>query len=293
LRYLQDKHSIAPAAACISDLDVPVVLAFLDYLEKERRNSIRSRNQRLAAIRSFFRLVALTDPASVGQSSRILAIPNKRTERLLVKALTRDEMEAIIAAPDMNDWNGRRDYALLLTLYNTGARVSEIITLNKASIVFGSSTFVHIHGKGRKERTIPLWTRTAAALRSWFAEPRSAAAAVAFPNSAGLHLSRNGVDYVLKQAVNQAAVNCPSLRRKHVTPHTVRHSTASHLLQSGVDMSVIALWLGHERLETTHIYVETDLASKQRALDKLPSADPRDSGRLELSDEVMAFLATL
>jgi integrase/recombinase XerD len=293
LRYLQDKHLIAPVAARVADLDVPVVLAFLDYLEQDRQNCIRSRNQRLAAIRSFFRLVALRDPSSVSQSSRILAIPNKRTDRMLVKALTCEEMEAIVAAPDVHRWSGRRDYALLLTLYNTGARVSEIIRLEKTNIVFGASTFVQIHGKGRKERTIPIWPRTASSLRHWFAEPRSSTTSVAFPNSTGKHLSRNGFDYILQQAVTQAVTACPTLAQKHVTPHTVRHSTASHLLQSGVDMSVIALWLGHERLETTHIYVETDLASKQRALDKLPSAEPPDAQRLVLPDEVLSFLASL
>jgi integrase/recombinase XerD len=170
----------------VKDLDVPVILSFLDYLEQERKNSIRSRNQRLAAIRSFFRLVALSDPESVNQASRILAIPVKRTERLLVKSLTPEEMEAILIAPDRSIWSGRRDYAMLLTLYNTGARVSEITGLQKANFMFGSSTFVNIHGKGRKERALPLWSRTAQALRLWFDEPRSARSPAAFPmRSAG------------------------------------------------------------------------------------------------------------
>jgi site-specific recombinase XerD len=277
----------------VKDLDVPVILSFLDYLEQERKNSIRSRNQRLAAIRSFFRLVALSEPESVNQASRILAIPVKRTEQLLVKSLTRQEMEAIVMAYDHSTWSGRRNHALMLTLYNTAARVSEIIALQKTNFMFGSSTFVHIHGKGRKERALPLWSRTAQALRLWFDEPRNAQSPTAFPNAVGRQLTRNGFDHILQQTVRKASETCSSLSGKHVTPHTVRHSTATHLLQSGVDLSVIALWLGHERLETTHIYVEADLSTKQRALDKLSSGETTHQPRLEVSDEVLAFLASL
>lgn len=293
LLFMQEKHSIAPSAVQVKDLDVPVILSFLDYLEQERKNSVRSRNQRLAAIRSFFRLVALSDPESVNQASRILAIPVKRTERLLVKSLTPEEMEAIVMAPNRSIWSGRRDHALLLTMYNTGARVSEIIALQKTNFMFGSSTFVHIHGKGRKERSLPLWSRTARALRAWFDEPRSARSPTAFPNSVGRQLTRNGFDHILQQTVGKASQTCSSLSGKHVTPHMVRHSTATHLLQSGVDMSVIALWLGHERLETTHIYVEADLSAKQRALDKLSPGETPAAPKLEVSDEVLAFLASL
>ncbi|MBX3073339.1 tyrosine-type recombinase/integrase [Candidatus Obscuribacterales bacterium] len=293
LLFMQEKRLIAPAAVQVKDLDVPVILSFLDYLEQERKNSVRSRNQRLAAIRSFFRLVALSDPESVNQASRILAIPVKRTERLLVKSLTPDEMEAIVMAPDRSTWTGRRDHAMLLTLYNTGARVSEIIALQKTNFMFGSSTFVHIHGKGRKERSLPLWSRTAQALRAWFDEPRSARSPTAFPNTVGRQLTRNGFDHILQHTVEKASKACSSLSDKHVTPHMVRHSTATHLLQSGVDMSVIALWLGHERLETTHIYVEADLSAKQRALDKLSPGETPAEPKLEVSDEVLAFLASL
>lgn len=293
LLYMKEKHSIAPATVQVKDLDVPVILSFLDYLEQERKNSIRSRNQRLAAIRSFFRLVALSDPENVNQASRILAIPVKRTERLLVKSLTPEEMEAIMMAPDRSTWSGRRDYALLLTLYNTGARVSEIIALQKTNFMFGSSSFVHIHGKGRKQRSLPLWSRTTQALRLWFDEPRSAQSTAAFPSAVGRQLTRNGFDHILQLSVRKASETCSSLSDKHVTPHMVRHSTATHLLQSGVDMSVIALWLGHERLETTHIYVEADLSAKQRALDKLSPGETPAQARLEVSDEVLAFLASL
>ena len=293
LLFMKDKHSIAPAAVQVKDLDVPVILSFLDYLEHERKNSIRSRNQRLAAIRAFFRLVALSEPQSVNQATRILAIPVKRTERLLVKSLTPDEMEAIVTAPNRRIWSGRRDHALLLTMYNTGARVSEIIALQKTNFKFGSSTFVHIHGKGRKERSLPLWSRTTQALRSWFEDPRSARSSTAFPSAVGRQLTRNGFDHILQLSVRKASETCSSLRNKHVTPHMVRHSTATHLLQSGVDMSVIALWLGHERLETTHIYVEADLSAKQRALDKLTPGETPPPPKLDVSDEVLAFLASL
>jgi site-specific recombinase XerD len=206
LEFVHDKHKIEPAAVSIKDLDVPVILAFLDHLEQSRHNSIRSRNLRLAAIRSFFRLVALRDPASVGQAARVLAIPVKRTDRRLVKALTRAEMEAILAAPDLSQWSGRRDHALLLTLYNSGARVSEITALEQSQFSFGAQSFLHLHGKGRKERAVPLWTKTTHALQAWFRELSGRQTNLAFVSARGRKLTRNGVDYIyiLQQAVESA-----------------------------------------------------------------------------------------
>jgi site-specific recombinase XerD len=289
---MRDKYKVEPAAVSIKDLEVPVILSFLDHLEQARHNSVRSRNLRLAAIRSFFRLVALRDPASVSQAAQVLAIPVKRTDRQLVKALTRAEMEALLAAPDLSQWSGRRDHALLLTLYNSGARVSEITALEQSQFCFGAQSFLHLHGKGRKERAVPLWTKTARALQAWLRELSGRQTSLAFVSARGRKLTRNGVDYILQQAVEQAVGECPSLRDKKITPHVLRHTTATHLLQSGVDISVIALWLGHESIETTHVYLEADLSTKERALNKLAPAGA-EVPRFKAKDEVLAFLATL
>jgi integrase/recombinase XerD len=251
LEFLRDTHSIEPAAAGVADLDVPVLLAFLDHLEHMRHNSIRSRHVRLAAIRSCFRRVALRDPASVHHAARVLAMPVKRADRQVVKALSRAEMDAILAVPELGHWSGRRDHARLLTLYNRGARVSELTALEQAQCRFGTQSFLQLHGKGRKERTVPLWPTTARTLPAWFRELSGGQTRLAFPSARGRRLTRNGVDDILPQVVARAAVTCPSLRDKHVTPHTLRHTTATHLLQSGVDLAMIALWLGHESTETT------------------------------------------
>ena len=292
LQYVHEKHGIAPESLCVKDLSVSVILSFLDHLELVRDNSIRSRNVRLSAIRSFFRVVALRDPASVNQSSCVQAIPVKRSDRQLVRALSREEIDAIIAASDLTHWSGRRDHALLLTLYNSGARASEITALKHSQVTFGPSNFLHLHGKGRKERTVPLWSKTAQALQGWFQEIAAWGTDLAFPNAAKNQLTREGLNYILQRAITRASPNCLSLREKTVTPHSVRHTTATHLLQSGVDISVIALWLGHESIETTHIYLESDLATKETALNKLTPAGT-DVPRFKANDKILAFLKTL
>jgi integrase/recombinase XerD len=253
LEFLRDTHGIGAAAAGIADLDVPVLLAFLDHLEHARHNAIRSRNLRLAAIRSFCRLVALGDPASVHHAARVLAIPVKRADRQVVKALSRAEMDAILAASELGHWHGRRDHALLLTLYNSGARVSELTALEQSQCRFGAPSFLQLQGKGRKERPLPLWTTTARTLQAWFRDLSGSQTRLALPSARGSKLTRNGVAYLLQQVGARAAPTCPSLRDKHGTPHTLRPTTATHLLQSGVDLAVIALWLGHESTETTHM----------------------------------------
>ena len=290
LTYARERTGTEPSALRVVDLDAPFILAFLDYLEKERNNSVRSRNARLAAIRSFFRVVALREPGHLDVVTRVLAIPVKRTDRRLIGALTRPEIEAIIAAPDRSTWGGRRDHALLLTLYNSGARVSEITGARPVQIQFGSRTALKLEGKGRKEREVPLVTKTAKVLKAWLGEIGEASP-VLFPSARGAMLSRDGVDYILRQAVARATEACPALAGKRVSPHVIRHTTAMHLLQSGVDIAVIALWLGHESIETTHIYVEADLATKERALEKLAPAGAK-VGRFK-PDALMAFLASL
>jgi len=292
LVFLRDQTGVEPSALRLTDVDAPAVLSFLTYLEQQRGNSVRSRNIRLSAIRSFFRLVALRDPDSLGIVTRVLAIPMKRADRKLIGYLTRAEIQALLAAPERSQWGGRRDHALLLTLYNSGARVSEITTLRRAQVCFGPSTFLQLIGKGRKERTIPLWPETAQVLKAWFVELGGAAGLMAFPNARGKALSREGVDYLLKHAIQRAIPACPSLATKNITPHVIRHSTAMHLLQAGVDIATIALWLGHESIETTHMYLQADLAMKEKALEKLDPIEGRWK-RFQADDPLLTFLTSL
>ena len=292
LQYIQLCKRISPEALRVEDIDVGTILSFLNHLEQKRNNSICSRNVRLSAIRSFFRFVALREPACLNQCTSVLSIPSKKTDKRLVKSLSRDEVGAIISAPDLSKWQGRRDHALLLTLYNSGARAAEIITLTQTQVSFGKSNFLHLRGKGRKQRTVPLWAHTAKALRNWFDELMITQTNLAFPNARGEMLTRNGLNYILQQAVHRGSKVCPALKENKVTPHMMRHSTAAHLLQSGVDISVIALWLGHESIETTHVYLEADLATKERALQKLAPAGIKEA-RFKADDKVLAFLATL
>lgn len=292
LKFVQEKQRTMPSDVAVTDLDAPVILSFLDHLEATRRNSIRSRNLRLAAIRSFFRYIALRDPESLPIIARILAIPVKRADHRLVSYLTRPEIDAILAAPDRANWLGRRDHALLLTFYNTGARLSELKELKRSAAVFGATASLHLHGKGRKDRQVPLWPDTARTLRDWFNENGNVSGDLAFPNARKGVLSSDGVAYILNRAVNRAILHCPSLSSKRVTPHVLRHTTAMHLLQSGVDVAVIALWLGHETIETTHIYVEADLALKEKALNKLLPPKTKSS-RFKPNDQLISFLASL
>jgi integrase/recombinase XerD len=232
----------------------------------------------------------MREPTVLAVASRVLAIPVKRTERKLVGYLTRSEIDAILSATDRTNWDGRRDYALLLTLYNSGARVSEITGVRRDEIVLDTPASLKLHGKGRKERAIPLWTKTAQVLRAWFKENGDQSSGFAFPSARARRLSRHGVSYVLSRAADRAAPKCPSLKSKRVSPHLIRHSTAMHLLQSGVDPAVIALWLGHESVETTHGYVEADLTMMENAVLKLAPAGT-SPGRFKPADELLAFLA--
>jgi len=292
LNFVHQTIGIAPAALHLVNLDVATILSFLDHLEQDRKNSVRSRNARLAAIRSFFRYVALREPDSLGLVTSVLAIPSKRADRRLVGYLTRQEMDALLAAPNRSEWIGRRDYALLLTLYNSGARVSEIAALQRSQVCFDTTTSIQLRGKGRKERAVPLWCKTTRTLQTWFRELGDSTAGFAFPNRFGGSLTRHGVAFVIGQAVRRGSVTCPSLATKRVSPHVIRHTTAMHLLQGGVDLGVIALWLGHESVETTHCYLEADLAMKERALEKLAPIETR-ARWFKADDALMAFLATV
>jgi integrase/recombinase XerD len=292
LTFVKDTTGREPTALQVSDLDAPLVLQFLNYLEHQRGNTVRSRNMRLAAIRTFVRFLALRAPESLAIATRVLAIPVKRADKKLIGALTRAEVEALLAAPDRSCWVGRRDHALLLTLYNSGARVSEVTTLQRQQVCFGTPTLLQLTGKGRKERTVPLWPHTSRTLQAWFAELGEHGGRMAFPSARDRPLSRDGVAHLLQRATHKAVMGCPSLRTKKVTPHVLRHTTALHLLQAGVDIAVIALWLGHESLETTHVYLEIDLAHKEQALHKLaPVEGPM--ARFTAPDPLLAFLTSL
>lgn len=292
LTFVKETTGIEPSALAVADLDAPTILAFLDHLEHQRGNAIRSRNIRLSALRSFFRFVALRDPESVEIVTRVLAIPIKREDKKLVGYLTRPEIDALIAAPDQSSWIGRRDQALLLTMYNSGARVSEITSLKREQVAFGATTFLELHGKGRKERTIPLWPQTRDVLKRWFRELEKHKSDMAFPNTRGRPMARHSVNYLIHKAVEGATPSCPSLLTRPITPHLIRHTTASHLLQAGIDIATIALWLGHESIETTHIYLEADLATKEQALQKLIPIENRET-RFTADDPLLAFLTAL
>jgi integrase/recombinase XerD len=281
-----------PSDLSLDDMQAKAILQFLDSIERDRGNSIQTRNTRLAAIRSFFRLVALRDPARMDLAAQILSIPVKRADRRLVGYLTRLEIEAILTTPNTRTWGGQRDHALLLTLYNTGARISETLALRQDHVSFGTGWLVHFKGKGRKERSVPLWPKTARTLRNWIEKRGENAERIFFPNAAGGFLSTDGANYILQKAVQRAIPSCPSLKAKRVSPHVIRHSTAMHLLQSGVDITVIALWLGHESLETTHGYIQADLQMKEQALGKLAPVGGSLS-RFKPDDALLAFLSAL
>lgn len=291
-RFAQEKMKKEPVSLQLTDMNAEVVLNFLDYLEKERGNDESSRNLRLAAIRSFMRYASYQVVGSISTVQKVLAIPLKRFDRPSLEFLSREEVEAIITSPDKATFSGYRDFVMFMTLYNTGARVSEITRLRVNDVCLEGRASIVIHGKGRKQRTVPLWKSTAKHLREWLYRLKPNPNAPVFPNRCGRPLTRSGVEYRLRLAVKKAAKQFPTLEKRQISPHTMRHTTAMHLLQSGVDITVIALWLGHESPATTHMYVEADLAMKERALKK-----PRDpslkSVRYQAGDSVLAFLESL
>jgi site-specific recombinase XerD len=290
--FLEQRTGKPPSALQLSDLDAPHVLDFLDHLETGRGNTTRTRKARLAAIHSFLRYAAIRDPASLPITQRVLAIPAKRFDRPVLGYLTREQVAAILAAPDRSTWSGHRDAVLLATAYNTGARVSELTGLQVGDVLLDRHTAVHLRGKGRKQRAIPLWKSTATELRGWLNRINSAPDAPVFPNRAGTPLSRSGVRDRLDRAVAIAEQRCPSLHGRHVSPHTLRHSTAMHLLQSGTDLAVIALWLGHSSPAVTHQYLEADLAAKEAVLRRLADPNPTPT-RFHPNDRLLAFLQDL
>ncbi|HVA75366.1 MAG TPA: site-specific integrase [Acidimicrobiales bacterium] len=290
--FVEQRLGKPPSALSLADLDAPTILDFLDHLEAVRHNTPRTRNARLAAIHSFMRYAALRDPASLAITARVLAIPAKRFDRPVLGYLSRQETAAILAAPDRRTWSGQRDAVLLAVAYNTGARVSELTGLRVRDVLLERQSALHLHGKGRKERVIPLWASTAAALRSWMDRISLAPEAPVFPNRNGAAMSRSGVRDRLNRAVAAAEQDCPSLRGRQVSPHTLRHSTAVHLLESGADLAVIALWLGHSSPAVTHQYLEADLARKEATLSRLDDPSPAPA-RFRPNDRLLAFLEHL
>lgn len=292
LNFSEQYLSKAVADLRLADINATLILAFLNNLESQRHNCIRSRNTRLAAIRSFMQYAALQEPQALPGIQQVLAIPMKRFDRPMVKYLASTEMQAIIDAPDVTTWNGQRDHVLFATLYNTGARVSEIISICRGDFDSDHGQSVHLHGKGRKERLVPLWKSTVKLLRKWITQIDPDLRNPLFPNRFGQRMSRSGVESRLRLALPKAITQCPSLAGKIVSPHVIRHTTAMHLLQAGVDLSVIALWLGHESIVTTHQYLEADLRMKEKALAKL-QPPTLHSARYKPSSEVLSFLERL
>ena len=292
LRFAQQRLRKAPSQLALNDVDAPLVLAFLDAMEQARGVGARTRNLRLTAIHSFFRYAAFESPEHSAQIQRVLAIPAKRFARTLVNFLTRAEVDALLAAPDQGTWSGRRDHALMLLAVQTGLRLSELTSLQRESLSLSVGAHVRVIGKGRKERCTPLSKSTRSVMAAWLQEPSIVAGQPLFPNARGGRLSSHGVHYLLGKHVSAAAQACPSLTRKRVTPHVLRHTTAMDLLQAGVEQAVIALWLGHESIETTQIYLDANLALKEQVLAKTTPAGGTP-GRYRPGDKLLAFLNSL
>lgn len=291
--FAQTRLARSPSQLTLRDLDAPFIAAFLEDLETKRCASVRTRNLRLTAIRSFFRYAALEEPTHSAHIQRVLAIPSKRGDKRQLQFLTRPEIESILDCTDRSTWLGRRDYTLLLLAAQTGLRVSEITDLDRGSVMLGRGAHVQCVGKGRKERSTPLTKVAQQALERWLKEPVKRGATALFPNVNGGRLSADGVQALLNKYVAKAREHCHSLRSKRISPHVLRHSAAMELLQAGVDCSVIALWLGHEAMETTLTYLHAHLELKETALAKLKPYERAKAERFRPSDRLLEFLNAL
>jgi site-specific recombinase XerD len=292
LKFSEQRLHKPPSRLSFEQIDAPLIVAFLDDLEKHHRLGVRSRNLRLTAIHSFFRYAAFEAPGHSAQIQRVLAIPSKRFTRTLVPFLTRPEVDALLAAPDRHIWSGRRDHAFLLVAVQTGLRLSEMTGLKRSDLILGTGAHVRVIGKGRKERCTPIAKSTLTVLKAWLREPQRGDDHVLFPSARGQRLTVHGVQYLLNKHRTTASIVCSSLKQKRVTVHRLRHTMAMDLLQAGVDRAVIALWLGHESVETTQIYLEATLAMKEKALAKTtpPQSKPR---RYQPGDQLLGFLNSL
>ncbi len=292
LHFAKERLGKMPTKLMIEDLDAPFLGDFLQHLESSRGNSTRTRNARLAAIHSFFQYVALEEPAHALHCQRILAMPNKRHERRPIEFLNREEIDALLAAVDFSSWMGRRDRTLLLVAVQTGLRVSELIGLNCQDVVLGTGAHVRCEGKGRKYRCTPLRPETAAMLTPWLHERHGLPGDPVFPSIRGGKLSRDAIERLVTKYTAIAKQNCASLKQKKVSPHVLRHAAAMDLLQHGVDRSVIALWLGHESVETTQMYLHADMRLKEKALSRTTPLGVKP-GRYRPDDKLLAFLESL
>jgi integrase/recombinase XerD len=292
LRFAAEQTGKQPCDLDLGDLDAPLIAGFLDHLEHHRGNSARTRNHRLAAIHSLFSYAALRHPEHAASIQRVLAIPPKRFERNLITYLTDDEVDALLAACDRTRWTGRRDHAMWTLTIQTGLRISELTALTCADVVLDVGAHVHCIGKGRKERRTPLVPLTVNVLVAWLDERGSAPTEPLFPTSTGRRLSRDAIERRLAHHTALARQRCPSLSAKRVTAHTLRHTAAMRLLTAGVDITVIALWLGHEQIATTNIYLHADMTHKERAIARVtaPNTTP---GRYQPADTLLAFLEAL
>jgi len=292
LHFAQERLGKMPSKLLIEDLDAPFIVLFLEHLQSVRKNSARTRNARLGAIHSFFQYVALEEPALALHCQRILAVPNKRHERRPIEFLSREEMDALLAVPNLSTWLGRRDRTLLLVAVQTGLRVSELTGLNCQDVVLGTGAHVRCLGKGRKQRCTPLRPQTARMLDAWLRERQGLPEDPVFPSIRGGRLSRDAVERLITKYTQRAEPTCPSLKRKNVSPHVLRHAAAMDLLHHGVDRSVIALWLGHESVQTTQIYLHADMRLKEKALSRTTPLGVKPA-RFRPDDQLLAFLEGL
>lgn len=281
-----------PSTLDIADLDAPLIAAFLHHLEHDRHNSAATRNGRLAAIHSLFGYLALHHPEHAGSIQRVLAIPAKRTQRNLVTYLTEDELEALLGSCDTSRWTGRRDHAMFALTIQTGLRISELAGLDCCDVTLTTGANVHTVGKGRKERRTPLVPATRAILKTWLGERAGEPTDPLFPTTRGRRLSPDAIERRLAHHVALAATTCPSIGTKRVTTHTLRHTAAMRLLLAGNDITVIALWLGHEQIATTNIYLHADMTHKQQAIDRTKPLAAKP-GRYRPPDPLLAFLEAL
>lgn len=292
LAYASDHIGKAPSDLGLPDLDADQVTGFLTWLETDRHNSVRTRNTRLAGLRSFYHYASYRAVEHADVIHRVLAIPPKREHKAIVEYLTLAEAQALINATDTTTWLGRRDQTLLHLACHTGLRVSELTGLTRADITLSHRPWINCHGKGRKQRLVPLNPTPAKLATRWLKELPTAPTAIMFPTTSGTQLSRDAVAKLVTKHARHAATGCPSLAGKNITPHTLRHTCAMLLLQSGVDQAVIALWLGHASTQTTDIYLHADMTLKEKALAKTTPAHAT-AGRYRAPDSVLAFLDRL
>ena len=292
LRFASRRTGKTPSALGIADLDAALIAAFLDHLQADRHNQPATRNNRLAAIHSLFAYLALNHPQDAGTIQRVLAIPAKRTERHLVTYLTEAEVDALLEACNQHTWTGRRDHAMFALTIQTGLRISELTGLSCQDVTLTAGANVHTVGKGRKERRTPLVPTTRSILKTWLTERAGTTTDPLFPTTTGTRMSRDAVERRLARTLALASQTCPSIGTRHVTMHTLRHTAAMRLLLAGNDITVIALWLGHEQIATTNIYLHADMSHKQQAIDRTRPTSTRQ-GRYRPPDTLLAFLESL